>query len=129
MAGVAPASLTARFHCQPDLDAVRRREPVRDDGGLERDHRPPVVEGSANLVRELDELVHAADAIGIAPSCWTQRAAASRATIRSADDPAGRQRVARARRVENLIDGKRSSLVAVERAPARAALEDPDGVE
>src|SRR6187551_1217034 len=68
------------FHCLPDLYAVRRRKPVRDDGGLERDHRPPVVERSANLVREPDELVHAADAIGIAPICWTQRAAASRAT-------------------------------------------------
>src|SRR6185503_3629470 len=40
------------FHCQSDLHAVRSREPVRDDGGLERDHGPPIVERSADLIRE-----------------------------------------------------------------------------
>src|SRR6185436_3490672 len=67
------------LHLEPDLHAVRGREAVRDDRRLEGDNRLLLVERAADLVRDLDQLVHAADGIGIAPTCWTQRAAASSA--------------------------------------------------
>ena len=58
----------------PDLDAVRRGEPVRDEGRLERDDGPSLLEGGAHLLREDDQLAH-----GIDPSPETHRDAASSA--------------------------------------------------
>ena len=60
---------------EPDLDALAGREAVRDERRLERDHRPPVCESVADLVRDLEQIHH-----GIEPSFATQRAAAASAS-------------------------------------------------
>ena len=64
---------------EPDLHAGGSGKAVRDECRLERDHGRAVLECRAHLVGELDQLVHAREPSGIAPRCWTQRAAASSA--------------------------------------------------
>ena len=54
----AEAEKDRRFAREPDFDPVRRREPVRDEGRLERDDRSPGVERCAYLVGDDDELAH-----------------------------------------------------------------------
>ena len=70
-----------RLARETDLDPVRRREPVRDQRGLERDDRIAGVERRAHLLADDDELAHEPTSLasGIAPTCCTQRAAASSA--------------------------------------------------
>ena len=60
---------------ETDLDAFAGREAVRDERRLERDHRSPVCERVADLVRDLEQIHH-----GIEPSFATQRAAAASAS-------------------------------------------------
>ena len=62
---------------------------------------------------------------GIDPASWTQRAAGLERKLRPADEPAGRERVARTRRVDDRLDRHGCKLVPVERGAARAPLEDP----
>ena len=67
------------LHLDAHLDAVRRGESVRDDRRLERDDGTLLVERGAHLVRERMSSLTRSDATGIAPTCRTQRAAASSA--------------------------------------------------
>ena len=89
-AGLADAPL----RLEPDLDALARREAVRDERRLQRDDRPAGAERDGDLLADLDH--------GIAPSCATQRAAASRPELRPADEEARGERVAGAGRVDDV---------------------------
>ena len=60
---------------ETDRDTLAGREAVRDERRLERDHRSPVCERMADLVRDLEQIHH-----GIEPSFATQRAAAASAS-------------------------------------------------
>ena len=75
VAGTAPAARTPPLALETDLDALAGREAVRDERRLERDHRSPVCERMADLVRDLEQIHH-----GIEPSFATQRAAAASAS-------------------------------------------------
>ena len=78
-----PASRPPHAPRPPSRGPPRRRgaRGTRVPRWSSRGRRPAVlVECGANLVRELDELAHAGDATGIAPTCCTQRAAASSAS-------------------------------------------------
>ena len=76
VAGTRARLAHAPLALEPDLDALARREAVRDERRLERDHR---VARSASASPTSSEIwirsVH-----GIAPSCATQRAAAASAS-------------------------------------------------
>ena len=67
-AGVADAPLAL----EPDLDALPRREAVRDERRLERHDRASIGQRVVDLFGDPDRILH-----GIEPSCATQRAAAA----------------------------------------------------
>src|SRR5207248_1807859 len=70
--GDGPGRAHAPLGLEPHLDPLSRREAVRDERRLERDHRRAIAERPLDLGRELDH--------GIAPSLATQRPAASAAS-------------------------------------------------
>ena len=106
---------------EPDLDAVRRREPVRDERRLERDDGALLLErgrtSSLTWIRSRTPASLARSLSGIDRLLHAARGGLER-ELRPADEPAGREGVAGAGRVDDL-DGHRGTLVAVERAAAR----------
>src|SRR5204862_4361891 len=71
--GNCPAGANPLLALLPDPESLPRREAVCDERRLECDDRAPLGERGCHLRADDDRFFH-----GIAPTCATQRAAASR---------------------------------------------------
>ena len=100
VAGVAPASRTACSISSPTSTPCGAGNPCATMRRLERDDRPALVERGANLVRELDELVHAGGRYRHRAELLDAAGGGLEREVGPADDPAGRERVSGARRVD-----------------------------
>ena len=134
MAGIAPGRAHRLLARARHRDAVRRREAVRHERRLERDDGALLLERGGDLVGDADQVVHGAsvpcDGCPAPLRAWRRRCRRSGLPPRArASGPPTSQPAASASpgagRVDDVLDRQRWALVAVERAPGRAALLDP----
>ncbi len=121
--GAAGAHLPLRL--ETDLDALARREAVRDERRLQRDDRAARGERRANLLRD----PHGSEPTVRDAARRRLEPAAGRILERAAEQEPGRERVAGAGRVDDLrLDGREVEprVLRDDGAAARAALDHAD---